>query len=224
MALSIRQLEGKLNNLNHRGLKFAMLGTLNRAAFETQAEAKRGLSTRMQIRNKWTERSIRVNKASTSNMQSVVGSTQEYMKKQETGGTERASGRTGVAIATSVASGEGRGAKPRKKLVRRPNKVSSIALAGRMRTGNRKQRNAVAVKTAVKTGKRYVFLELQRRKGLFRVYGGKRNPRIEMVHDLSRKTVRTPRNPWLMPAATREAARQPRYYAQQLALQLKRLR
>ena len=129
-----------------------------------------------------------------------------------------------MAIPTSVASGEGRGAKPRQKMVRRPNKVSNITLARNARTSNRKPRNAIAVKEAIETGRRYIFLELQRRKGLFRVYGGKRKPRVEMIQDLTRKTVRIPRNPWLMPAANKQVAQLPRYYAAALDRQLARLR
>ncbi|UGC98056.1 neck protein [Oceanospirillum phage vB_OsaM_PD0307] len=223
-AAQLRQLEGKLEDLNKKGLQFAELETVNRAAFEAQKDARRELGGRMVLRNAWSERSILVRKGSLQTMESAVGSTQQYMETQELGGREQATGKHGVAIPTAVASGEGRGAKPRQKMVRRPNKVSNITLARNARSSNRKQRNAIAVKEAIETGRRYIFLELQRRKGLFRVYGGKRKPRVEMIQDLTRKTVRIPRNPWLMPAANKQVAHLPRYYAAALDRQLARLR
>lgn len=223
-AAQVRQLEGKLRNLNRRGLPFAELETVNRAAFETQKTARRELGGRMVLRNTWSERSILVRKANRQTMEAATGSTQAYMETQEIGGREDSSGKHGVAIPTSVASGEGRGASPRRKLVRRPNKVSNITLARNARTSNRKQRNAIAVKEAIRTGRRYIFLELQRRKGLFRVYGGKRKPRVEMIQDLSRKAVNIPRNPWLMPAARQHIEQLPRYYGDALERQLRRLR
>ena len=229
MAFSIstaqaRQFENKLRDLNKRGLRFAELETLNRTAFETQKTARQELGGRMVLRNQWTERSIQVARATRQTMEAATGSTQKYMEIQELGGREQAAGKHGVAIPTSVASGEGRDAKPRQRLVRRPNKVVNIRLARNANFSKRKQRNAVAIKRAVSTGNRYVFLELHRRKGLFRIYGGKRKPRVEMIQDLSQKTVGIPRNPWLMPAAEKQRQRQPRYYAEALQRQLARLR
>ena len=223
-AAQVRQLEDKLERLNSRGILFAELETVNRAAFETQKDARRELGGRMTLRNAWSERSILVRKANRQTMEAATGSTQPYMETQEIGGREEATGKHGVAIPTSVASGEGRGANPRRKQVRRPNKVSNITLARNARSSNRKQRNAIAVKEAVRTGRRYIFLELQRRKGLFRVYGGKRKPRVEMIQDLSRKAIDIPKNPWLMPAANKQAQQLPRYYGDALARQLRRLR
>lgn len=223
-AAQVRQLENKLTALNKQGLPFAEIETVNRAAFETMKTARRELGSRMVLRNTWSARSIQVRKANLQTMESATGSTMPYMETQEIGGTEAAKGKHGVAIPTSVASGEGRGAKPRKKLVRRPNRVSNITLARNARTTSRKQRNALAVREAVRTGRRYIFMDLQRRKGIFRVYGGKRKPRVEMIQDLSRKSVTIPRRPWLMPAARQQAAALPRYYGDALSRQLRRLR
>ena len=223
-AAQVRQLETKLRWLNHRGLPFAEIEAVNRAAFGAQKDARQELGGRMVLRNAWTERSILVRKANLQTMEAATGSTQQYMETQELGGREDAKGKHGVAIPTSVASGEGRGAKPRQRMVRRPNKMSNITLAPNASAFSRKQRNAIAVREAIRTGRRYIFLDLQRRKGLFRVYGGKRKPRIEMIHDLSSKSVTIPRNPWLMPVATKQAAAMPRYYAAALERQIARLR
>lgn len=222
--MNIREFERKLRKLNKRGIPFAELETINRAAFETQKDVRQNLGDDMTLRNSWTVRSVLVNRATLSTMESSVGSVQPYMETQEKGGTETSTGKHGVTIPTSVASGEGRNAKPRRKAVRRPNRVSNIQLAKTARSSNRKQRNAIAISTAVRTGKRYVFLELQQRKGIFRIYGGKRKPRIEMIQDLTRRSITTPRNPWLLPRATAQAQRLPAYYADALQRQLDRLR
>jgi hypothetical protein len=190
----------------------------------------------MILRNTWSERSILVRKANRQTMEAATGSTQQYMETQEIGGQEDATGKHGVAIPTSVASGEGRGAKPRQKLVRRPNKVSNITLARKANRGRmtRKQQLLVKVSTAVNSGNRVIFHDFGggKKKGLFRVKGGRRGTkrgwpkgaRLEMLHDLSRKSVNIPRNPWLMPVANKQAQQLPRYYAAALERQLRRLK
>lgn len=223
-AAEIHRLANRLERLNRRGIPFAKIETINRAAFGTQRDARRGLADRMILRNPWTIRSIRVRKATLRTMEAATGSTERYMEVQEVGGIETASGAHGVVIPTTVASGEGRGVRPRKRLVRRPNRVSRIKLSQRIRTSSRKQRNVVAVREAIRTNRRFIFLDLQRSKGIFRVFGGKRNPRVEMIHDLSRPSVTTPRNPWLMPAARGQTQQLTRYYATALERQLARLR
>ncbi len=220
----LKEYVNELQRLNSRGIAFAQTETVNAAAFAAQRMARDGLDERMILRNAWTRKSIGVQKGTMRTREASVGSTQEYMRKQELGGSKTSSGGAGVAIGTSVASGEGMTSAPRKKLVRRPNRMASITLTKRVKTANRKQRNAIAISQAKRKGQKMVYLELQKRKGIFRLAGGKRNPRIEMVQDLSRKVVITPRNPWLAPAAMRAAGDMPRVYAIELRKQLARLR
>lgn len=227
-AAQVRQLENKLRTLNKRGVLFAEVEAVNRAAFETMKDARHELGSKMVLRNNWTRRSIQVRKATMRTAAAAVGSTQAYMATQELGGREVSSGKHGLPIPTSVASGEGRNAKPRQRLVRRPNKIANITLDRRNVTRrntakHRSQRNAHAVRRAATTSKKYVFLELQKTTGIFRVYGGKRKPRVELVQDLTRKAVDVPRNPWLKPVADRHASQMPRYYADALRRQLRRL-
>lgn len=183
-----------LEGLNRRGLPHAGRNALNAAAFEARKEWQRQIADAMILRNKWTERSIRVRKARGINlhtMEATVGSVADYMQIQEGGGTEVKSGRHGVPIPTTVASGEGRNASVRRRLVRRPNRLPNINLAPRI-SGNRKQRNAATISMARRSGRKHVFLELERTKGLFLLAGGKRKPRVEMVWNLSRPSVRIP--------------------------------
>jgi hypothetical protein len=151
-------------------------------------------------------------------MVASVGSVAEYLEKQEFGGTGKGT------IPTPVSSGEGRGARPRKRLVRRPNRMGSITLAERRRVADRRQRNAIAIRAALKSGRKFVFLELERRKGLFRLKGGKRNPQVDMLWDLSRKSVRIRPNPTLGPTLRLIEPRLLEIHAGSLLEQLKRNR
>ena len=226
----MRQFEARLLRLNEKGVKFAEVESVNRAAFETMGAARQELGGKMTLRNTWTQKSIRVQRATLTTPEAVVGSTAGYMETQELGGREEGHGGAAVSIPTSVSSGEGRGAVPRQKTVRKPNKMTSIILNRRRRisrsgsAGNRSRRNVYTVKRAAATGSKFIFLQLQRRRGIFRVYGGKTRPRLEMVQDLTRKSVVIPRNPWLLPVAKDEAKQVARYYSEALARQLRRLR
>ena len=221
----IKELEKELKTFADRAYPFATKATLNRAAFETQKIARKDVRVKMVTRNKFTEQSIQVDQARTLNVSrqaATVGSIADYMETQEFGGTERKGGSHGVAIATSFAAGQ-EGQQPRTKVPSKRNKLQNIRLQHR-RTGgsNRRQRNLIAIKQASTTSNKFVFLDLGRRKGIFKVTGGKRSPRIKMVHDLTRQTIRIPRNPWLKPAVDRVNFLLPEFYKDALIFQLKR--
>lgn len=193
-APDVIELRNALYNFARKGVPHASRSALNAVAFEARKEWQRQIDDAMVLRNKWTTRSIRVVKArgtNVSRMESVVGSVATYMATQEDGGTIQRSGKHGVSIPTSVASGEGRGAQPRKRLVRRPNRLPNITLAPR-EGRSRAQRNAIAIRRAIASGRKYVFLDLEARQGIFRIAGGRRRPRLDLIWDLSRPTVRIP--------------------------------
>lgn len=178
-----------------QGVPYAARFALNKSAFEARQEWQEQIEDSMTLRNTWTKRSIRVKKASgrnIRNMKAIVGSVAEYMATQEHGDTLQKQGKHGVSIPTSVSSGEGRGARPRRKRVRRPNRLRNIQLRHRPSGMKRKQRNAVAIRQAFAAGRKFVFLELERYQGIFRIAGRKRNPRLDLVWDLTQATVRIP--------------------------------
>ena len=216
----IKRLERDLKEYNKVAHPIAVQRTLNDLAFGASKIAKADLDKRMVTRNTWTKRSIRVDKvARTLNiraMVAVIGSTEDYMERQEFGGMADSK-----SITTPTASNEGLNARPRRKLATRANKMQSIRLKQRGLRGNKRQRNAIAIAQAVKSGDRFVYLELQRRKGIFRIKG-KRNLQIRMVHDLSFEKTRTPKNPWLKPAYEEAVRMLPAFYADQLRAQARR--
>lgn len=221
---NVKQFEADLKRFKLSAYPFATKEALNRGARGAAKVAKDIVSGKMTLRNAWTARSIQYDRARGNDVgrqRALVGSTQPYMATQEFGGVKRAKGTRGVPIATPAASGET--SLPRRKLPRKANRLSSIALSRVSRlqkVANRKQRNAIAV--AETQGRGFVFLELGRRSGIYRVTGGKRRPKLSKVWDMTRPSVVIPQRRWLLPAVDAIAPRLPQYYADALRAQLVR--
>lgn len=224
----IKQLESDLKTFAARAFPFAAKNTLDSAAFDTQKVARDFIKSRMVERNTFTRRSVQVDKVKGLNvrrMASVTGSIADYMEDQEFGAVVVKKGKHGVPIPTTAASGESKGARVRRKTVRKANRLSSIKLR---KTGAnsmaRKQRNVVLIQQAAQAGgrNRFIFLDLGRRSGIFKVTGGKRRPKLVKMWDLSKGTVVIPRNPWLAPAVEVAQAALPRRYLKALQFQARR--
>lgn len=217
----IKELEADLKTFAHRAYPFATKNTINVAAFSARSYAQENIRESMVTRNKFTERSVRVDRAFTLNVSrqiSTVGSIADYMELQELGGTK-----TKPAIPTSYAAGQTEGTSPRTRLPRRANKLSNIKLRRKRKRGlTRRRQNAIRVRAAAQSGHKYVFLDLARGKGIFKVIGGKRRPRVKMIYDLSRKSVRIPKRPWLRPAMLKSQQEIPEVYKESLMFQLRR--
>jgi hypothetical protein len=98
---------------------------------------------------------------------------------------------------------------------------------------SRNARIVASVRQAVKTGRRYVFLDLGTagRKGIFKVLGGKRrlksgrsSAKLRMVQDLSQRSVRIPATPWLNPSVLLASLQMEDFYRKALLFQLRRLK
>ena len=215
----LEQLEKSLIRLRVGAIPFATKATINRAAFETRKVAQANIRQDMTNRNKFTVQSVRVEQAKTLNIrnqQSVVGSIADYMETQEFGGTKK-----DPAIATGYSAGQ-EGARPRTRLPRKPNKLRNIKLGAKSKVRTRAQRNVATIRQAAGSSNKYVYLKGRKSEGLFRVLGGKKKPRIKMVHDLSRKSVDIPKSPWLLPATDAVTPKLDSFYASALRFQLKR--
>lgn len=221
----LKQYESDLKTFAEKAYPFATKATVNRAAFETRRRAQDTIESDFVTRNRFTKGSIRVQQARTLDVrrqEAIVGGIADYLATQEFGGVERGSGKN-QPIATSYSAGQGDDARPRTRLPRKPNQMQAIQLKRRAGAAkNRKQRNLMAVKGAAAGGNKFVYLDLGRRQGIFRVVGGKRRPRVKMVWDLSRKVVRIPRKPWLDPATVATEKHLPQYYEEAIVFQLKR--
>lgn len=222
----IKEMERDLKTFAKDAFPFATRKTVNDAAFQTQKIARVDIQRDLTLRNRFTVQSVQVDQARTlqiSQQEAIVGSIADYMEDQEFGAVKSKSGKEGVAIATSYSAGQGENARLRTRLPRKPNKMANIQLQRRRKKGtSRKQQNLIAIKQAAETGRKYVFLDLGRTKGIFKVTGGKRRPKIKMVHDMSRQSVVIPKNPWLKPAFDETTRMLPAFYADALRFQLRR--
>jgi hypothetical protein len=206
-----------------RGVPFAARTALNDTAFAAREQWVDQMGKKLVLRNKYTQRSLRVKKVSAgynvAAMQSEVGSNLEYLATLEFGGVEQKKGEHGVPIPTPSAAGQSLRARPRTKAVRQANYLSSIHVARRV-SGNRHRRNAVAIRLAAKTGG-VAYLDLGRHRGLYRVTGTKRGLRIRKLYDLSKASVRTKPHPTLGPAVDAVQPRLPRIWINALKQQLR---
>lgn len=216
----------QLQNWARRGLPFAVKGTLNSAVREAKIVWKGKLEREMILRNNYTVRGIGTERARGSQirlMKSTIGHGADYMATQESGGeVSSKSGADAKPIPTNFAAGAGRSTAPRQKVVRARNKMKRIKLPDRAEGRGRRVQNAIQIKDAIKTGKRYAFLDLGNGdKGLFRIMGGKRKPRLEMVWSLKRSSITVPRNPTLKPTMGLIEHRMPRIAVREIRKQLR---
>lgn len=224
----IKRYEADLKTFAAKAFPVATRSTLNKGAFSGRKIAINHVAGKMIERNSFTRNSVRVDKASgtdVSRQEARLGSIAAYMAGQEFGETLQAKGKHGRPIPTPASSGEQ--SLPRRKLPRKPNKFSNIALSRKAAAGaNRRARNRIAVMEAAagKGGSKFVFLDLGRRAGIYRVSGGKRRPKLRKIYDLSRRTVVVPQRKWLKPATDITAKQMPRYYGQELQKQLRKAR
>jgi hypothetical protein len=213
---NIIQLERDLSKLYRKAVPFAERQAVNTTAFDLQAEARQTVRRTMTLRNRWTERGIQLTKATSRNPEAEVGSLSDYMVKQEFGGTKSKGGKVGTPIATPYSSGEGLKAQPRKKLARRPNQLKNIRLT-RTKSG---ETNVAKIKQAQRSGKKFLYLDFGRSKGIFRIL----KTRIRMVHDLKQRTVVINPSPWLQPSVRRVLPRMREFYSDALEEQIRRQR
>lgn len=195
----VERMAHELRTLKAEAFPYAVRNALNTSAFEGRKLWAKELQRSFILRNTFTTRSLRVVKAQGTSVQAMashLGSIAKFMGTQEAGGVEVGHIGRSKPVPTAVASGQAMGSRPRTKAVRKPNWLTAIHLSKRRIGKSRKQRNAIAIRQAVAAGQRFTFLELENRKGLFRITGTKR-VRVRMVWDLSRKAVRIPKDPTL---------------------------
>jgi hypothetical protein len=201
-----KKLELALLRINKKSFNLATLSTVNGMAFKTMRIAREDLGKNFIIRNQFTKRSIRVNRAKGLNILSQkasVGSDADYMKTQQFGGSVSSKGKEGHPLPTSAASGEAQHVIPRLKNVPPRHRLSNIQLRNRrsFKAKSRAQRNIIALRVAAKSGDKFVYLNTGRKKGIYRIIKRTRGKEvIRKIYDLSTKTYLIPQTPWLTKA------------------------
>ena len=92
---NVKEVMRSLNAVQRKQIPFALAGGLTATAFDAQRAVKKNLRRKYILRNKWTEKGVRVIKANKRTLTSVVffaKSQERYMSKQQFGGTIRPSG------------------------------------------------------------------------------------------------------------------------------------
>jgi hypothetical protein len=197
-----RKLEKDLRTFASKAIPHAVRNSLSTSAFQARAEWQDQIKRSFTLRNKFTERSIRVEKATgfeVRRMVSVVGSVAPYMERQEFGGIEHAN-RGIKAIPGPSAAGQAPGTK-RTRLVRATARLGRINVkrgALRRTGGSPKQRNLVALLQARRAGRKHALLERKNGgRGLFLITGTKRKIRTRLLYDVSKSQVTVPAEPTL---------------------------
>lgn len=218
----IKHYERRLERLNKRGIAYATRQTLNDGAFAARRAAVEIVEDKFITRNKWTTKTINVEKTKSlviGRQRALVGSTQEYMERQEFGGMNP------DTIATSAASGEGR-SRVRRRAVRRSNRNKFLRVARRARSIPVQGRIRMAIKDKTRT----ILVERGEgiTPGVYRIQGGTaRNPargRLNLIQAHPQVPTRTKRNPWLSPAVAKTQPKMAGLYAKNIAYQLNRTR
>jgi len=195
-------MQRELEQLAKRSIPYAARETLNGLAFAGRKIWQGEMRASRTLRNAFTERRALVERATGSRMaemHATLGHTEDYMRRLEYGIGERAR-RGGLAIPTEAAAGQAKGSLPagRKRAVRPSLIIRALGkLKRQARSLPRKVRNAKAVRDAIRSGSRLAYLELDRRRGIYKIMGGKKRPQIRKLYDLSRRSVPLPRIPTL---------------------------
>lgn len=205
LAITLRgidEMQEELERIAKRAVPFAARDALNGLAFAGRKIWQEQIASSLTLRNRFTERRALVERVATyrmADMEATLGHTEEYMRRLELGIGERAR-RSGIAIPTEHASGQAKGSLPggRKRMVKKAFVTRALGKIRRQpKSLNRKARNARAVARAIKDGSRLAYLELPKKRGLYRILGGRKAPQIRKLYDLTRRSTPRPRVPTL---------------------------
>lgn len=223
-------MQRELETIAKRSVPFAARETVNNLAFEGRAAWQDEMRQTLTLRNRFTASRALVDRARglrMSSMEARLGHTEEYMRLLEEGKPEKAAKRF-RAIPTEVAAGQARGSLSagRKKAVRPSaiiSRLGSLTVKG-AGARSRKANNARAVQGAIRSGRRLALLDLGKGKGIYRIMGGKRRPKLSKLYDLTRRRTPKPRTPTLERALKRALAKGPAIAFAALEKQLTRAR
>jgi len=117
-------------------------------------------------------------------------------------------------------------ARPRKRVVPRAKRRGSIRLfRTRIKASSRKQHVVATVRAAAgQRGNTFVYLPRlgKMTAGIYRIAGSKKTPKIRLIYDLSRTSVRIPKTPGLRVSVNRVEKRMPLFYKEAFERRLKK--
>lgn len=230
-----KKLHDYLARFKKTALPYAARDALNGCAFELRKEWQSQIRTTFTNRNNFTERSIRVEKASGTNlktMQSRTGSVAAYMAEQESGGTRHARGKH-LPIPAPVAGGGKPGGRSRPRLIGGRYKLGAVSVGHpNLAKYGRRRQNAIAMAIAIRKGERFALLNRAKGKGrgIFEVKGNKRagkhhaGGKLKLIWNVSQGSVKTKPEPTMRRAVNASGYRFERAIYTALLNQLRRNR
>lgn len=216
MKRSMKRIEQKNSTIRMR--------TLNNMAFTAWSltQGPGGTIDRaFELRNKFTERSVRFKKANTNlGSFSMTYSVQEYMAVQEFG--------QNVYNVGHIPTTDARVSKDQKKVISRPKKLSrgNFGRAGSKVRGNRAA--YIKVKQAQRAGDKGPFrMEIRGKhgtqEGLYILDRSNSDNPLRMIHNVSKDKVKIKRKPWLRPPALVAAKMGLSFFVQNYQRELKKV-
>ena len=218
-------------------LPYAVAGTLDTLAAETYKTSRAGLKEKFVLRNTYTERSLNfrkcTNRTNIDTMSSEIGSTAEYMAKQEAGFKSK---RAWIPTAESSAEGKGRRTKPIKtgfyrSRIRVDDKTMSLRASG---VRSKRSLLVRAVNIAVDKNKRMLLLGAWAgiRSGMYRLVGGEsggeetaagwpRGAKLRMIYSRDPAITETKAHEWLGPATLENNAHCAEIFKREIIKQIK---
>jgi hypothetical protein len=222
-----KKLHRDLQTFAKRAFPYAVRNALTGCAFEARKVWQMEIRAAFTNRNAFTERSIRVEKATgvdVRGMKAVVGSVAPYMGDQEHGAVIRGGGKHKAIPAPGAAGLKGG---KRTKLVRPQFRMGAINVnhPSLAKYGRRRQ-NAVVLAIAIRKGERFALLNRAtgRGRGLFEVKGLKRKAKTKLLWNVSKGSVRVQPEPTMRRAVLRSKNTFERITADAMIHQLKRYR
>jgi hypothetical protein len=226
----IKKFERDLTTFASKAYPFATQNTVNKSAFTGQKIARGLVPFMMTKRAAFTTTGIIVHRSvgqlDVKKQEARLGSAAFWMAHQEFGNVAETREKHGYPIPTTVASGEPEGAPTRRKKIRSHHLLkrvklfkSQLKIKYQAKTKAKQQENLVRVKMAVKRKRRYVFLETDRVKGIFKI-GNDKKPKL--LYNLSHDSVRNPAVHWLDETITKVRPLIPGIYLDSLEFQMVR--
>lgn len=193
----LKKLQRDLELFAKKAIPYAARETLNSLAFEQQRNWQGELKKSFILRNQFTVRSIRVERARGLNirtMEARTGTIAPYLADQEEGATHVKRGKHGEPLPAAAPGAR----KSRKRLMPRNKRIGSIKILPRVRGSRSRQIGAAVAMAKRRGGKQFAFLQLNRsRRGIFEINPNSKQRGVRKVWDLSKPTVRIPPTPTL---------------------------
>jgi len=193
----LKRLQSDLELFARKAIPYAAREALNSLAFGQQKNWQSELKKSFILRNQFTVRSIRVERArglDVRTMEARTGTVATYLADQEEGATHVKSGKHGEPLPAAAPGAR----KSRRRLVSRSRRIGSIKIMPRVRGSRSRQIGAAFAMARKRGGKQFAFLRISRaRRGIFEINPNSRQRGVRKVWDLSKPTVRIPPTPTL---------------------------